>query len=221
MIEHEPATPTKRLRYVGENAELFGNWYEVPAHIPLPQAGNFIEQNFAGTPNESDELREKQELEEEDTERASDVDGLDAVRQQLEELQGRLSDPGDSVARTSDAIASTARAMQSSWDISRDLKKLEEEARAATSRNQALSAEAQTFAESAEKERKKTTQLIAANQKIVNNAFSSYSGEMKALRKNLAEADHEIRMLKKAASENSALLKKAGSIIKSWEAREQ
>ena len=109
--------------------------------------------------------------------------------------------------------------MQSSWNISQDLKKLEEDARSQTSLNQALSAEAQTFAESAASERKKTTELIAANQKIVNNAFNSYSGEMKALRNNLAEADHEIRMLKQAASENSALLKKAGKIIKEWEAR--
>ena len=43
---------------------------------------------------------------------------------------------------------------------------------------------------------------------------------MKALRKNIAEADHEIRMLRQAASENSALLRKAGQIVKAFEARE-
>ena len=210
-----------RVKYVGDVVpHLTNQWVDIPDGTPLYAATSWIELNLAGTPNGADELRAEQELEEEETGRASDVDGLDAVRQQLEELQGRLSDPGDSVARTSDAIASTARAMQSSWDISRDLKKLEEQARSQVANNQALSAEAQTFAESAASERKKTTQLIAANQKIVNNSFNSYAGEMKALRKNLAEADHEIRMLKKAASENSALLKKAGSIIKSWEARE-
>ena len=218
MIEHEPATPTKRLRYVGENAELYGNWYEVPAHIPLPQAGNFIETNFAGTPNESDEPQ-GQELEAENPERFENVDELGEMREQLAELNSRLERPD--VSRAADAISSTARAMQSSWNISQDLKKLEERATAQVANNQTLSAEAEAHSIAAQKERKKTTDLIAANQKIVNHAFNSYSGELRTLRKNLAEADHEIRMLKKAASENSALLKKAGSIIKSWEAREQ
>ena len=206
-----------RLRYVGETvANLTGHWVDVPDDVPLHAATSWIELNLAGTPNESEP--QGQELEEEDTERFEDVDELGEMREQLAILNSRLEQPD--ISRAADAVSSTARAMQSSWNISQDLKQLEERATAQVANNQALSDEAQAFAESAETERKKTTQLIAANQKIVNNAFNSYSGEMKSLRKNLAEADHEIRMLKKAASENSALLKKAGSIIKSWEARE-
>lgn len=207
-----------RVKYVGDVVpHLTNQWVDVPDDLHLFQATSWIEVNLK-EPEIDESESQRQELEAENAERFAGVDELGEMREQLAALEGRLSEPD--VSRAADAISSTARAMQSSWDISRDLKKLEEQARSQTSRNQALSEEAQTFAESAEKERKKTTQLIAANQKIVNNAFSSYSGEMKALRKNLAEADHEIRMLRQAASENSALLRKAGSIIKSWEARE-
>ena len=206
-----------RVKYVGDVVpHLTNQWVDVPDDLHLFQATSWIEVNLK-EPEIDESEPQGQELEAENAERFADVDELGEMREQLAALHGRLSEPD--VSRAAEAISSTARAMQSSWDISRDLKKLEEEARSQTSRNQALSAEAQTFAESAEKERKKTTQLIAANQKIVNNAFNSYSGEMKALRNNLAEADHEIRMLKQAASENSALLKKAGKIIKEWEAR--
>ena len=207
-----------RVKYVGDVVpHLTNQWVDVPDDLHLYQATSWIEVNLK-EPEIDESESQGQELEEENGERFAGVDELGEMREQIAALHGRLSEPD--VSRAADAISSTARAMQSSWDISRDLKKLEEEARSQTSRNQALSAEAQTFAESAETERKKTTQLIAANQKIVNNAFNSYSGEMKALRKNLAEADHEIRMLRQAASENSALLKKAGQVIKAWEARE-
>ena len=207
-----------RVKYVGDVVpHLTNQWVDVPDDLHLYQATSWIEVNLK-EPEIDESESQGQELEEENGERFAGVDELGEMREQIAALHGRLSEPD--VSRAADAISSTARAMQSSWDISRDLKKLEEEAKSQTSRNQALSAEAQTFAESAETERKKTTQLIAANQKIVNNAFNSYSGEMKALRKNLAEADHEIRMLRQAASENSALLKKAGQVIKEWEARE-
>ena len=206
-----------RVKYVGDVVpHLTNQWVDVPDDLHLYQATSWIEVNLKEPEIDASESQ-RQELEEANAERFEDVDELGEMREQLAALHGRLSEPD--VSRAAEAISSTARAMQSSWDISRDLKKLEEEARSQTSRNQALSAEAQAFAESAEKERKKTTQLIAANQKIVNNAFNSYSGEMKALRNNLAEADHEIRMLKQAASENSALLQKAGKIIREWEAR--
>ena len=207
---------TKRLRYVGENEELHGNWYEVPAHIPLPQAGNYIEQNFAGTPNEAEESKATS-LEEEFSDGLEPVDRVSEIEFQLAELHDRLEQPD--LVKHAETIASATRAVQSSWDISTELKKLEEQARAQVANNQALSAEAEAHLIAAQKERKKTTDLIAANQKLVNHAFNSYSGEMRALRENLAEADQEIRFLRQAASENSALLKKAGMIIKQWEAR--
>ena len=209
---------TKRLRYVGENEELYGNWYDVPAHIPLPQAGNYIELNLAGTPNEdSDQGPEGSPLEEEIGDDFEDVDRVGALESQLAEIQDLLERPD--VAKHVESVGAASRAMQSSWDISSKLGKLEEQARAQVANNQALSAEAEAHLIAAQKERKKTTDLIAANQKLVNHAFNSYSGEMRALRENLAEADQEIRFLRQAASENSALLKKAGKIIKEWEAR--
>ena len=206
-----------RVKYVGDVVpHLTNQWVDVPDDLHLYQATSWIEVNLKEPEIDASESQ-GQELEEANAERFTDVDELGEMREQLAALHGRLSEPD--VSRAAEAISSTARAMQSSWDISRDLKKLEEEARSQTSRNQALQEQARTFSESATAERKKTTELIAANQKIVNNAFNSYSGEMKALRNNLAEADHEIRMLKQAASENSALLKKAGKIIREWEAR--
>ena len=104
---------------------------------------------------------------------------------------------------------------------SRSSADIEDQARSQLSRNQELQNQAKLFSEEAQKQQKKTTDLIKANQKIVNNSFSSFSGEIINLKKNLAEADHEIRMLKRAASENSALVKKASSIIKAWEARDK
>ena len=210
-----------RVKYVGDVVpHLTNQWVDIPDGTPLYAATSWIELNLAGTPNGADELRAEQELEEEETGRASDVDGLDAVRQQLEELQGRLSDPGDSVARTSDAIASTARAMQSSWDISRDLKKLEEQARSQVANNQALSAEAQTFAESAASERKKTLDLIKANQRLVNCSLDTHSKSLNTLRRNLSEAEQEVRFLREQAQKDKAVIAKAGKIIRAWEARE-
>ena len=219
MIEHEPATPTKRLRYVGENGDLYGNWYEVPAHIPLPQAANYIEQNFAGTTDAPAESSGQALEAAEESERSVAMDRFDEMQEQLQFLQDRLEQPD--IGSAADAISSSARAMQSSWNISQELQKLEDQARSQLSRNQELQNQAKLFSEEAQKQQKKTTDLIKANQKIVNNSFSSFSGEIINLRKNLAEADHEIRMLKRAASENSALVKKAGSIVKAWEARDK
>lgn len=208
-----------RVRYVGETVEhLTGHWVDVPDDIPLHAATSWIELNLASENNDESFDAESEDFDEPEKDgAAAEMDRVSQMQSQLDELNTRLENPD--VSRAAEAISSTARAIQSSWDISRDLQKLEEQARSQTSINQALSSQAQAFAESATAQRKKTIDLIGANQKIVNNAFSSYSGEMKNLRKNLAEADYEIRMLKKAASENSALLQKAGSIIKSWEAR--
>ncbi|QNJ06271.1 hypothetical protein SynMEDNS5_01552 [Synechococcus sp. MEDNS5] len=206
-----------RVKYVGDVVpHLKNQWVDIPDDLHLYQATSWIEVNLKEPEIDAYEPQ-GQELEAEVAERVEDVDELGEMREQLAALHDRLSEPD--VSRAAEAISSTARAMQSSWNISQDLKKLEEQARSQTSHNQALQEQAQSFAKSAEKERKKTTDLIAANQKIVNNAFNSYSSEMKALRNKIAEADHEIRMLKQAASENSALLKKAGKIIKEWEAR--
>ena len=206
-----------RVKYVGDVVpHLTNQWVDVPDDLHLYQATSWIEVNLK-EPEINASEPQGQELEEADTEQVETVDELGEMRQQLAILNNRLEQPD--VSRAADAVSSTARAIQSSFTVASELKAIEERAIAQASLNKTLSTEAQAFAESAEKERKKTTQLIAANQKIVNNAFNSYSGEMKALRNNLAEADHEIRMLKQAASENSALLKKAGKIIKEWEAR--
>ena len=206
-----------RVKYVGDVVpHLTNQWVDVPDDLHLYQATSWIEVNLKEPEIDASEPQ-GQELEEEDAERFEDVDELGEMRQQLAELQDLLEQPD--VAKHVESVAAASRAMQSSWDISSKLGKLEEQARAQVANNQALSAEAEAHLIAAQKERKKTTDLIAANQKLVNQSFTSYASEMRGLRKSIAEADQEIRFLRQAASENSALLKKAGKIIREWEAR--
>ena len=144
------------------------------------------------------------------------VDDLLEVREELAALHTRLQEPDSQKAV--ETMAATSRAMQSTFEISKEFEKLDHQARQQREANQTLMNQAREYSESADRERKQTDALIKANQKIVNNAFNSYSGEIKNLRKKITEADYEIRMLCQAASENSALIKKAGKIVSAWEA---
>ena len=209
-----------RVKYVGDVVpHLTNQWVDVPDDLHLYQATSWIEVNLKEPEiDEADELSGHEMAQGFDESGPLELDPMVEMRERLDELDSRLAQPD--VSKAADAVSSTARAIQSSFTVASELKAIEERALAQASINKTLSEEARTFSENASSERKKTTDLIAANQKIVNNAFNSYSGQMRALRENLAEADQEIRFLRQAASENSALLKKAGKIIKEWEARE-
>ena len=210
-----------RVRYVGDVVpHLKNQWVDVPDDLHLYQATSWIEVNLKEPAIDEpvDELQGQEVAAEVDGTRFGEMDYLEQMRGELEELHQRLEQPN--VAQHAEAIAATSRAMQSSWDISRDLKKLEEDARNQTAANQSLMSNAKEFADSASAERKKTNDLIAANQKIVNNAFTSYSNEMKALRRKITEADSEIRMLREAAAADRAVIQKAAKLVKAWEARE-
>ena len=210
-----------RVRYVGDVVpHLKNQWVDIPDDLHLYQATSWIEVNLKEPAIDEpvDELQGQEVAAEVDATGPGEMDPVEQMREQLTELHSRLEQPN--VAQHAEAIAATSRAMQSSWDISRDLKKLEEEARAQTAANQSLMTNAKEFAASASAERKKTNDLIAANQKIVNNSFNSYANEMKALRRKITEADSEIRMLREAAAADRAVIQKAAKLVKAWEARE-
>ena len=208
-----------RFRYVGDVEAIHGQYFDVPDEIKAPQARRWIEA-----------LHEEQ-LQRDLEQQQAAIDGdhapgpedadpgeLARLREGLETLHQRLEAPD--TAKAADAISSTARAMQSAWEISNDLQKLEAKARSQKDVNQALADSAEEFSAAAEAERKKTTGLIAANQKIVNNAFNSYASQIKDLRRQMAEAEYELGQLKAAAKSNKALVSKAAKIVAAWQEQE-
>ena len=208
-----------RFKYCGEIEEIKGTYWDLPADIHAPQARRYIEQLHA----EEKALALEQQQAAIDGDHAPGAENADPgelarLREGLETLHQRLEAPD--TAKAADAISSTARAMQSAWEISNDLQKLEAKARSQKDVNQALADSAEEFSNAAEAERKKTTGLIAANQKIVNNAFNSYATQIKDLRKQMCEAEYEISQLRTAAKDNKALVSKAARIVKAWEAKE-
>ena len=112
-----------------------------------------------------------------------------------------------------------ARAMQSSWDISRDLQKLEQQARAATEKNQFLADSAETFFRETEQERKKITGVTKANQQLMNQAFTSYSNQIKELRKEKTELEYELGELRSEVKDGRKDLAKLRQILADWEAK--
>ena len=216
------AAPTKRLKYVGESIpELTGHWVDVPANIPLSQCTSWIELNHKAQAAEAE--MEGDAADEADWgEPAATQDGtpneVDLLRETVEELQQRLEQPDAS--RAADAIASTARAMQASWSISKDLQDLEKRARSSTSKNQHLADTAEVFLRETEQERKKITNLTKANQKIMNEAFTSYSKSLNDLRKQKTELEYELGEMKTELKNNRKDIAKLRKILADWEAKQ-
>jgi len=213
--------PFKRLKYVGEALpHLTGHWVEVPANIPLSQATSWIELNHSVRAQEADVEAPSDEDAEWQNPAAAEESGpseLDLLRESVANLNARLEQPDAS--RAADAIASTARAMQSSWDISRDLQKLEEQARAATEKNQFLADSAETFFRETEQERKKITGVTKANQQLMNQAFTSYSNQIKELRKEKTELEYELGELRSEVKDGRKDLAKLRKILADWESK--
>ena len=213
---------TKRVRYVGETVpELTGHWVDVPANIPLPQCTSWIELNHraeeAEAEMEGDAAAEADWGDPDGTPEAGPSE-LDSMREELAQLHARLEQPD--TAQFAEAIASTSRAMQSSWDISKDLQDLEKRARASTSKNQHLADTAEVFLRETEQERKKITNLTKANQKIMNEAFTSYSNQIKELRKQKAELEYELGELKTEVTNGRKDLAKLRKILADWDAKQ-
>ena len=213
---------TKRVRYVGETIpELTGHWVDVPANIPLSQCTSWVELNHRAQQEEAamevDAAAEGDWGDPDGTEETAPSE-LDSVRAELAQLHQRLAEPDH--AKAADAIASTARAMQSSWDISKDLQELEKRARASTSKNKHLADTAEVFLRETEQERKKITNLTKANQKIMNEAFTSYSNQIRDLRKEKTELEYELGELKTEVKNGRKDLAKLRKILSEWEAKQ-
>ena len=210
-----------RFRYAGDIEAIVGRWFDVPDEVKAPQARRYIESLYEAEICESEmELEAATEADWEDAPREEEASPgeLDSLREELAQLHQRLEQPD--INKAVDTIAGTVRAQQSSWDISKELAELEKRALASTATNKHLADTAEVFHREAEQERKKITNLTKANQKIMNEAFTSYSKSLNDLRKQKTELEYELGEMKTELKNNRKDMAKLRKILADWEAKQ-
>jgi len=204
----------QRVKYVSDRIpELQNQWVDVPGDLPLERAAKWIEESHAARAEQERIDAESQQLADEALSAGPEAGELDLLREELAGIHSRL-DSGDA-AQYSQAISNNAAAMRDTFDLSRQLEGLRNQAREAVEADQHTLDSSETFLREVHAERDRTMALIKSNQKIANASISSTTKAVAELRQQLADASREIGELKAAATAHRQLINKAARIIKS------
>lgn len=196
------------LTYRGPVVELQGQQFTPPEGVTGAKAAQWFEQQAAEQKARAEAKPRKVKITPQPTSR--EVERLNAIEADIDDLYEKLQSP-DAMPLVA-ALSSISALNQASVATEEALQGLLERATEAKTANDLILAEAEAAAAEARQLKAEAMALVQQNQTLVAGAFNSFAKQLAGFRKDLAEADGELGIVRTETKNLAKSVKHASEI---------